>query len=284
MDFIDTPRFPDALALNGFDAVTAWSTDVIEVFSGGEQRNANWTQARHHYSADMIPWRTADVQAFQAWSMVLKGRAIGFRFRDPLDHDDGAAGYLGTGYGTGLPTYQLVKRYAVGGLTHDRIIRKAGEVTLKRNSTAVPVGIGAGQATLDSTTGIATFAPIAQSGISTITPGASTNVQLISAIGLVVGGMLHLSGIGGTLGATLNGKAWPITAVSGATYTISAATTGLTGATTGYGSRYPQPDDALTWAGTFDVPVRLDTDTVRFEPRGNGIWQPVGLTLIEVRA
>lgn len=283
MTFLETPRFPDSLAFNNFEAATEWSTDVVEVFSGAEQRNANWTQARHRYSADMIPWRESDVLAFKAWVQVLKGRAIGFRLRDPLDHADDGAGYLGTGYGTGLPTYPMVKRYAVGALTHDRRITKPGAVTLKRNGSAVAVGIGTGQATVDAATGVATFAAIATSGISTITPGATTDVQLSTAVGIVVGGMLHLSGIGGTLGAALNGKAWPVTAVAAATYTLAVSTTGLTGATTGYGTRYPQPDDALTWVGDFEIPARLDTDSVRFDPRGNGIWQPVGLTIVEIR-
>ena len=90
-------------------------------------------------------------------------------------------------------------------------------------------------------------------------------------------------GLVGTLGAVLNGRAWPITAVSGASYTIAVNSTGLTGGGGGSAYRYPQPTDALTWVGEFDVPVRFASDRFSYAPSGRDIWQFTGLGLIELR-
>ena len=45
-DFLETPRFPFALALNGFSGGPGFSTGIVEMASGDEQRNAQWAQAR----------------------------------------------------------------------------------------------------------------------------------------------------------------------------------------------------------------------------------------------
>ncbi|MFN8961092.1 MAG: hypothetical protein ACK5YV_05935, partial [Betaproteobacteria bacterium] len=55
-----------------------------------------------------------------------------------------------------------------------------------------------------------------------------------------------------------------VTGVGGANITISTSTTGLT-ATGGTARFFPQPTDALTWSGEFDVPVRFESDEARIQ-------------------
>lgn len=283
--FLETPRFPFALALGGFEGGPGFSTGIVEVASGAEQRNANWSQARREWTGDNIPWERAQIAQLLDFTHCMQGRAVGFRFRDPLDYRDDGRGILGAGAGAGLPTYKLVKRYAVGALTHDRHIRKPvpGSVTLFRNGAAIATGSGAGQATLDTTTGIVTFGAEASGSVASATPGATTVIGLGAPVGLVVGQLLYVTGLPGTLGAALNGRAWPITAVAGASYTLGVNTTGLTGGSGGSAFKYPQPADALTWVGEFDVPVRFANDRFTYAAAGRDIWQFTGLGLIELR-
>ena len=284
-DFLETPRFPFALALNGFSGGPGFSTGIVEMASGDEQRNAQWAQARREWSGDHIPWVRAQIAQLLDFCHCMQGRAVGFRFRDPLDYRDDGRGILGAGVGAGLPTYQLGKRYAVGTLQHDRAIRKPvpGTITIKRNGAAVAVGSVAGQVTLDTATGIATFGAEASGSVASATPGTTTVIGLGAAMGLSVGQLIYLNGLVGTLGDALNGRAWPITAVSGASYTIAVNSTGLTGGGGGSAYRYPQPTDALTWVGEFDVPVRFASDRFSYAPSGRDIWQFTGLGLIELR-
>ena len=283
--FIETPRFPFALALGGFEGGPGFSTGIVEVASGAEQRNAQWAQARREWTGDNIPWERPQIAQLLDFTHCMQGRAVGFRFRDPLDYNADGRGLLGTGVGAGLPTYRLVKRYAVGALVHDRNITKPvpGSVTLLRNGTAVAAGSGAGQALLDTTTGIVTFGAEASGSVASATPGATTVIGLGATMPAAVGQLLYLSGLPGTLGAALNGRSWPVTEVAGASYTLGINTTGLTGGSGGSAYKYPQPTDVLTWSGEFDVPVRFANDRFTYAAAGRDIWQFTGLGLIELR-
>lgn len=266
MPFVESPRFPDGVA-RGFSGGPGFLTDVVELESGYEQRNQVLAEPLGSWSASMVGMTEAERDAVIAFfRAVAKGRANGFRFKDWNDYTVAAAsGRLGTGaVGTGLPTYQLYKRYASGSSSADRAIEKpvSGQVAVQRNASPVTIGAGAGEISIDTTTGIVTFVADASQAIAAITPGVTTVVQINTDVGLSAGEKLHLSGISGTAAATLNGIAHTIANKTGAgpyDYTLSVDTNGLT-ASGGAAAAYPQADDALIWSGEFDNPARLRED------------------------
>lgn len=261
MAFIETPRFPLFLS-EGATSGPEWNTLISMMMSGHEQRNAAWAYPRQQYR---IALNNQDRVAFDTclnFFYAARGRANGFRFRDPVDYTVTVSnGILGDGIGSGLPTYQLRKRYTVGSTTADRLITKPVTVSVFRNASPVTVGAGAGQIAINLTTGIITFVSDASQNVTAMTGGATTSVTLAAALApLAIGEKLYLSGVVGTIATAVNGIAHPITNIVGAVYTLSANTTGLTRTSGGVGDAYPQAGEPLTWSGTFDVAVRFDSD------------------------
>lgn len=281
--FLETPRFPIQMARQ-LAGGPGFSTAIVEVFSGNEQRAGNWSRSRGQWTGDGVVLDEQGKNALLDFFQALGGPLVGFRYHDPVDFSDAGRGYLGSGVGAGVPSYQLVKRYAAGALSRDRDIRKpvAGSISIKRNGAGVAFGAAAGQVALDTTTGVVTFVADASSGISSITPGATTAVTLSAAVGLSSGQRLYVSGLSGTLGSALNGQSWPISSVSGSIYTLSANTAGLSGSG-GTGAKYPQSSDVLTWTGQFDVPVRFGSDRLQLIAEGGRVYTPQGLLLLELR-
>ncbi len=290
MSFIETPRFPEDISF-GATGGPQFLTDVVTVNSGAESRAAVWAQGRAVYDVSHAARTQAQHVVLLNFFRAVQGRTHGFRFKDELDYQATTAnGVLGTGVGTGAPTYQLGKSYAAGALAFVRSIRKpvSGTVAIYRNAGLATAGSGAGQYALDTTTGIVTWVADAFRTISSVSVGASTALTLASALpGAAISKYVYVTGMTGTAGAFLNNKAWLINNVAGAVVTIAAVTTGLAG-TAGTCSMYPQASDALTWSGEFDVPVRFDTDRMSAEiitraPGGGYIVGWSSIPLIEIR-
>lgn len=288
MAFYESPRFPDAIAYGALGG-PAYATDVIAFDSGHEVRAIKWSVARARYDVAHAVKTPAEYATLLAFFRAMRGRAHGFRFKDWLDFAaTSAEGRLGAGAaGTGLAAYQLIKRYATASPYEDRDIKKpvSGSVTVYRNASPVAVGAGAGQIAIDTSTGLVTFVADSSANVTAITVGSTTQVTFASALsGLAVGGKLYLSGITGTVAATLNGLAHTISNIASNVYTLSVNTTGLAYTSGGSGAKYPQPTDALTWAGEFDVPVRFDIDTmqVSYDTYQSLSWQSVPLVELRV--
>lgn len=282
--FIESPRFPDGIAY-GSQMGFGFLTEVTVLNSGHEQRNGKWTDARGRFMVDGANMDEDQKDTFRDFFRIVKGRLIGFRIRDWSDYTaTTSTGYLGTtAVGNGTPTYQLYKHYITGAETYNRAITKpsatAGEFTPYRGGVAITAGAAAGNYSLDTTTGILTMVADASAAASSITVGATTEVVLPTNPGsLVAGELLYLDGFTGADAATVNAIAHTISAVAGAgpyTFTLATDTTGLTiSATGGYGYAYPQADESMTWAGSFDVPARFDVDDVALviENRSGGGW------------
>lgn len=271
MSFIEQ-RLNDGLIVYDTVGGPEYSTDVVEVQSGHEKRNVNWAASRGRWELGERRIRRAELEALIAFFRTVKGRAYGFRFRDWADYQASiATGRLGTlGQGTGLPTYQLVKRYALGSQTEDRAIKKpvSGTVTVYRNGVAVAFGAGPGQVSLDTATGLVTFVADDSKAIQSITVGTTTQVTFSASVGgLLAGQKLYLGPVAGPDAALLANQAHLINSVSGTgpvTYVLAVNTAGKSitpGGASGY--KYPQAADILAWAGEFDVPVRFDADILR---------------------
>jgi uncharacterized protein (TIGR02217 family) len=242
MSFLESPRFPEKISYGAVGG-PVYKTDVVIVNSGFEQRNAVWSQARASYNVAHAA-RDRDMMAeIIAFFRSVKGRAIGFRFKDWLDYKaTNVEGFLGTGVGTGLPTYQLKKKYEAGVNFELRDIRKpvAGTVRVYLNNALLTEGTSAGQWQIDNSTGIVTFAPVvtklinsAQIRIISDITQASNGVVTTSANhGFNTGDKIQLTSVTGM--TEVNNLYFTITVLTPTTFELNVDTSGFD-AFTGFG-------------------------------------------------
>jgi uncharacterized protein (TIGR02217 family) len=300
MTCIETPRFPDILAL-GITVGPSFNTRVVSLANGKEQRNQRWSQIRWAADAASAVRTMTDYKALEDFFWVVGGRANTFRIRDYADYTAVVANGLlqprlngyptgTTGYGAGLATYQLIKRYTKGSYTHDRQIVKpvSGQISLFRGGQPVTLGSGVGQAQIDYTTGAVTFMYDQAFPVSSHTVGAEHKFTFNSTFNpnFTVGEKVWISGVSGTAATLLNNLPLTVTVVNGADVSVSVNTTGKT-ATGGAGSMFVQVDETLTWSGQFDIHVRFDTDRLDrnliIPQNGDVIVQANTIPLIEDR-
>ena len=160
----------------------SFSTEIIVVDSGYERRNQNWSQARRVFDARAGVRSTADAATLLTFFHARAGRARGFRVKDWSDYSSAADNLsapaftdqiIATGDGT-TTVFQLIKNYSSGGVTHQRTITKpvAGSIRIGINGTQMMTGF-----TIDTTTGLVTFASAPTSGQS-ITAGYTFDVPV----------------------------------------------------------------------------------------------------------
>ena len=146
MPFIET-RFPDDISY-GATGGPGFQTDVIQVNSGAEQRNAAWQDARGMWDVSHGVRSEAQLKTLIAFFRVMKGRANGFRFKDWQDFKaESGEGVFRTLTAT---TFQMVKRYTLAASVHDRDIKKPVSGTI-----SITGGSGV---SIDYVTGIVTVA------------------------------------------------------------------------------------------------------------------------------
>jgi len=270
----------------------AFLTEIVEKNSGYEQRNIGMATPLRTYRVEYV--RGLDtLKTLHAFFLAVRGAAYSFRVRDWLDYIVASTeGLLGTGIGTGYPTYQLYKRYTFGSETFDRAITKivSGSSTVYRNAIALDSGSPTVYS-LDVDTGIATFTPDDTESITAHIVGASHQFETAADItGLGIGDKVYITGITGTAASLLNGLAHTITnkvlgSPSGYTWTISTNTGGSPTLTASGGTAYayPQADDILSWAGQFDTPCRFTADQFNVRTIGAQLFEVAELGLKEVR-
>ncbi len=115
-----------------------FSTEVVTTASGHEHRNSQWSDARMEYDAGLGVRSEADLLTLAAFFRARRGRAAGFRFRDPIDHDSSATGGAITpfdqplGSGDGVATrFALVKRYGGDVVWQERRITRPDPDSLR---------------------------------------------------------------------------------------------------------------------------------------------------------
>ena len=303
--FLESPRFPDDLGVWAQGGVS-YNTTVVTSSSGREQRNVMWNFGRGQWDLQSVDRTNTglsselSVQYLRTLFRACKGQAYGFRFRDATDYTDEGAGVLGSLVGnftsnpaidgSGAPVYQMYKFYFLTPLVDYRAVQKplSPTVALLRNSAPVTQGTAPGNAEIDYTTGLVTFAPDYTENITSITvSGTSFEITLAAALGsLGVGGVLVPLSVSNDPDDLLNGQPLTITAVSGDVYTVTAPGTipGGYAPSGGTANSYPQPGESLTWTGMFDTPVRFATDVFApaFDGEG-GFWTFQSLSLVEIR-
>lgn len=144
-------RFPADISY-GSSGGPEYSTDVVATFSGHEQRNVNWQQARARYNVAHGVKTQAQLNQLLAFFRARKGRAYGFRFKDWSDY---RAQNMQLGLADGVKTaFSLVKTYASGSVEEVRRIHKpvAGTVAVYVDSVLQSSGV-----TVDVASGVVHF-------------------------------------------------------------------------------------------------------------------------------
>jgi uncharacterized protein (TIGR02217 family) len=146
-------QFPSDISY-GSKGGPGFSTTVFTADSGAEQRNINWQDARARYDVSHGIRDKTDMDTILAFFYNMKGRAIGFRYKDWADYQL-VSGEIGPGDGVDA-TWQIVKKYTVGSETYTRELKKIVANTV----TVIVEGVTKVETTdytLDYNTGIITF-------------------------------------------------------------------------------------------------------------------------------
>ena len=161
-------RFPDNIS-RGARGGPERRTQVVELASGDEERNASWANSRRRYDVAYGIRRADDLAAVVAFFEARNGRLYGFRYKDWADYKSSLPSQattptdqqIGTGTGS-LKTFQLSKRYTSGAQSWTRTIAKpvAGTIMIALGTVEQMAGW-----TLDATTGIVTFTAAPSIGV-----------------------------------------------------------------------------------------------------------------------
>lgn len=153
-------RFPDDIS-RGARGGPERRTQIVELASGDEERNASWASSRRRYDVAYGIRRADQLAAVVAFFEARNGRLHGFRYKDWADwksclpSETPASGDQPVGIGDGSETaFQLVKTYASGPSSWTRTIAKPvmGSVLVALDGTPQSSGWS-----VDTTTGIVTF-------------------------------------------------------------------------------------------------------------------------------
>ncbi len=173
-------RFPDDIS-RGARGGPERRTQIVELASGDEERNASWANSRRRYDVAYGIRRADDLAAVVTFFEARNGRLYGFRFKDwadwksclPSQTPAATDQVIGTGDGT-TTTFQLVKAYSSGSQSWTRTITKpvAGSVTVAIDGVEQATGWS-----IDTTTSLVTFNTAPASGVS-ITAGFAFDVPV----------------------------------------------------------------------------------------------------------
>jgi uncharacterized protein (TIGR02217 family) len=161
-------RFPDNIS-RGARGGPERRTQIVELASGDEERNASWANSRRRYDVAYGIRRADDLAAVVAFFEARNGRLLGFRYKDWADYKSGLPSQeitatdqqIGTGTGS-LKIFQLAKRYVSGAQSWTRTIAKpmAGTVRMALGMVEQMSGW-----TVDTTTGVVTFTTAPGNGV-----------------------------------------------------------------------------------------------------------------------
>jgi uncharacterized protein (TIGR02217 family) len=173
-------RFPDDIS-RGARGGPERRTQVVELASGDEERNASWADSRRRYDAAYGIRRADDLSAVIAFFEARGGRMHGFRWKDWGDYRSGLPSARVTpldqalGTGDGVTTdFALVKRYASGAQAWVRRIGKPVTGTVRVALAGIEQAAGW---SIDATTGIVSFDTGPAAGVA-VTAGFEFDVAV----------------------------------------------------------------------------------------------------------
>ncbi len=157
------PLIPDM----GVGGGPGFHTTILQLASGFEQRNRDWSKSKASFDVGATVRSDADIFALQNFFYAREGRAYGFLFADPADNrcpfwtnTPGDLYPLQTLFTTdgSTRTFQLTKVYGDGANTIQRIIQKPKASTLKLyDNTVAMTGDPGPDYSYVTTTGIVTI-------------------------------------------------------------------------------------------------------------------------------
>ena len=172
--------FPDAIS-RGARGGPERRTQIVELASGAEERNASWVNSRRRYDVAYGIRRADDLAAAVAFFEARSGRLHGFRFKDWADFKSCLPSQtpgptdqpVGTGNGAATQ-FQLTKRYISGAQSWTRTITKpvAGTVSIALNGTPQASGWS-----VSTSTGLITFTTAPAAGVA-VTAGFEFDVPV----------------------------------------------------------------------------------------------------------
>lgn len=159
-----------------------FSTSIIRVDSGAEERISRWDQALHRYDLTYAIRDPNKISTVRAFFHARLGAANGFRLKDHGDFTSGTDDIRTPGFedvviGTGDASetvFQLVKKYTSGAITRTRTIEKPVSGTVRIGFDGVEQNSGW---TVDTSTGKVTFSSAPGNAVS-ITAGYEFDVPV----------------------------------------------------------------------------------------------------------
>lgn len=165
MAFLETPRFPDDISY-GSQGGPGYNTSIIQIKSGAESRNVNWSIARYEYDVSYGVQTMDNLEELIEYFHAVAGMAYGFRYKDWSDFKSCNTGdtpsavdqVIGTGDAV-ESDFQLKKVYTKGAFSRSRDITKpvTGTVLISINGVQKLEGDGTYPWSVDTATGIVTF-------------------------------------------------------------------------------------------------------------------------------
>ena len=153
-------RFPDNIS-RGARGGPERRTQIVELASGDEERNASWANSRRRYDVAYGIRRADELAAVVALFESRNGRLYGFRYKDWADYKSSQPSQpvtptdqlIGTGTGA-VTSFALLKHYTSGAQAWTRTIAKpvAGSVRVALDGVEQMSGWSA-----DTTTGVVSF-------------------------------------------------------------------------------------------------------------------------------
>lgn len=148
MSYIDQ-RMPERISA-GFTIGPEWSTLIVPLDNGREQRNRQWLYPKYRGRAGLGAFNAVDRQALIGLFFAAAGRANAFRVKDPTDYFV-AGEQLAVSAGTSTPA-QLSREREFGSVSTTMLIQApvSGTTTIYRN------GVAYTDCTIDYATGLVT--------------------------------------------------------------------------------------------------------------------------------
>lgn len=181
MGFHDDAIFPTNISY-GSRGGPGFSTSVIVMDSGQEERVSRWSSPKHRYDASYGIRTFDDLMDVKKFYIARMGPAWGFRYYDWLDFSSAANGRdahddedVKIGDGNASETdFQLIKNYTDSGITRVRTIQRpiTGTVLIALDGVAQTEG---SDFTVDYTTGLVTMTPFPGAGVE-VTAGFTFHV------------------------------------------------------------------------------------------------------------
>jgi uncharacterized protein (TIGR02217 family) len=161
-------RFPDNISRSARGGPKR-STQIVELTSGDEERNASWSNSRRVYDVAYGVRHADDLHAVVEFFEARNGRLYGFRFKDWANYKSCLPSRISAptdqviGTGDGSTTgFQLVKSYTSGGVSWRRTITKPVADTLRLAFDGIEASSGW---SVDLTTGVVSFEAAPAAGV-----------------------------------------------------------------------------------------------------------------------